>query len=185
MVVAVAGVDEVAVDAGQRHAFERHAGAAHDPGLHGDVVDVVGLDLRGRLDLDHAGAPARRMSRSARTSTPPWLKVASNRVRSPPPAEQAGGVAQGLPQGGRLDEHAARLQVAGHLPDLVAHGEQALGGGRIDDELGAPDLEPEALGTLAPGHDARLGKTDGAHRPILPPRRDGREPAPRPEVTAA
>jgi len=43
VVVVVPGVDEAAVDAGQRHALKRHTGAAHDPGLHGAVVEVVRL----------------------------------------------------------------------------------------------------------------------------------------------
>ena len=56
-VVVAAGIDVVGVDDGHAEHVERHAGALGDPGLDGDVLQVVLLETRGRLDLDHAVAP--------------------------------------------------------------------------------------------------------------------------------
>ena len=163
VVVAVAAIDEGAVDAGQRHPFDGHAGAPRDPRLHGDVVDVVRLDLGGRLDLDHAGHAALAEQQIGAHEHAAVAERGLEQGEVATPRQQASGVAQGLAESGRLDQHAVGMQGAGHLADLVALGEAPLRGRRVDDELGPVDLEPQPLGALAPGHDARLGETDGTH----------------------
>ena len=144
LVVAVSAIDEVAVDAGQRHLVRRHAGAPHDPGLHGDVVDVVRLDLGGRLDLDHARHAALAEQQIGAHQHAAVAERGFEQGEVAAPAQQASGVAQGLAESGRLDQHAAGMQIAGHRADLVAQGEAPLRGRRVDDELGPVDLRARA-----------------------------------------
>ena len=163
-VVAAAGVDEVGVDDGHAEHVERHAGALGDPRLDGHVLQVILLETRGRLDLDHAVAPVaplQDVGADEDAAVPEGGLVERDVARR----RQGGlGVAQGLAEvAAAVDELADAVELAGYLADAVARGETALRVGAVDLELGAVDGEPEALAALQAGGDAGFREAEGAH----------------------
>ena len=154
-VVAAAGVHVAGVDDGDAQAVQRDAGALGDPPLDGDVLQVVLLEPRGRLDLDHAAAAAAPLEHvgADQHAAVPERGLVERHVAGL--RQRVLGLAQRLAQGRAVaDEHAAGVQLAGHLADAVARGEAALGVGAVDLEVRAVHGQPEPFAALQAGGDA-------------------------------
>src|SRR5665648_543564 len=163
-VVAAAGVDEVGVDDGHAEHVERHPGALGHPRLDGHVLQVILLETRGRLDLDHAIAPVAPLQ-DVGADEDAAVAEGSLVERDVARSREGGlGVAQGLAEvTAAVDELAGPVELAGHLADAVAGGEATLRVGAVDLELGAVDNEPEALAALQAGGDAGFREAKSAH----------------------
>ena len=151
-VVAPAGIDEARVDDGHAEPVERHARALSHPALDGDVLQVVLLEPRRRLDLDHAaaaGAPLEDVGADQHALVAEGGLVESHVTRA---LQRLFGLPESLAEVDALpDQEAARVQLARHLADAVAGGEAPPGVGAVLLELGAMHGKPQAFAALQPG----------------------------------
>ena len=134
-VVAIAGVDEVGVDAEQRHPFKRRTGAPHDPGLHGAVVEVIGLTWVADLTSTMLATPPVPQQQIGAHQNAAVAERGLEQGEIAAARQQARRLTQGLAELRRLDQHHPAADRAPR-PRPGDPWRSAVAWRAVDDELG-------------------------------------------------